>query len=368
MPKEYALDVYWDADYSGKLGIHVSGQPLRMTLADIPMYATGVNCYNLFLQSVNSSMSTVNMEATVNVLIDEEVPVVRFAGTIYHASQMSYYTDQKETYFANLKKLAELCDEANILLIPSVFWQIATLPEYFDEHISAWGNTESKTYKFMIDYTKEFVNLLKDHKCIAAWEFGNEFNLAADIAIAGYPDISAANIGVALKGFADTVKSLDPHGRLIASGHSVMRNAQWHLAYDRNWNHDSFSQYIEMTGIMTPEPMKGMSEHIYEEARVFSDLGELDRRGQIEQSMKAAAQLNKVFYVGEFTGPSGGTSAELIQDHYDTYYEKGVQISLIWNYAYLGDIEHSFKAFTREGNIAFGCMRKLNNKYRSLAN
>ena len=360
---KYALDAYWADDYDGKLGIQVSeGSTPMMTLAGEPLFVTGINCYNLFNQSISASMSVSEMEATVAVLIDQEVPVVRFNCGIYHASELTRYFDQKEQYFANLTKLAQLCDQAHILLVPSVFWQIATLPGYYSEELEAWGNKESNTYKFMLNYTNEVVNLLKNHKCIAAWEFGNEFNLAADIDIAGYPNITAVQIGTALKGFADVVASLDPHGRLISSGHSVMRNHQWHLANANNWTTDTFAQYVEMTGVMTPDPMKGMSEHIYEDPRAFSDRGTLDRRNQIASSMECAKSLGKVFYVGEFTGPSDGSS-DLVKEHYDTYFDLGVQLSLIWNYAYRGDIEHSFKAGTREGNIAFGCMRDLNKRF-----
>lgn len=359
----YALDLYWADDYDGKLGIQVSGgsTPMMM-LAGEPLYVTGVNCYNLFNQSISSSMSIADMEETVAELVEQKVPVVRFNCNIYHASELPLYFDKKEQYFANLTKLAQLCDEAHILLVPSVFWQIATLPEYYSEALEEWGNTNSDIYKFMLTYTAEVVDVLKGHKCIAAWEFGNEFNLAADIDIAGYPNITAVQIGTALKGFADVVASLDPQGRLISSGHSVMRNAQWHLAHENNWTTDSFSQYVEMTGVMTPEPMKGMSEHIYEEARAFSDRGKLDRSGQIANSMECAKSLGKVFYVGEFTGPSDANS-DVVKSHYDTYYDLGVQLSLIWNFSLRGNVEHSFKADTREGNIAFGFMRNLNQRF-----
>lgn len=360
-----ALELYWAEDYSGPLGIQVSQTPTPlMLLAGEPLYVSGVNCYNLFLQSVNSTMNTSRMEATVEVLVKENVPVVRFAASVYHADQIRYYTEQKEQFLANLKKLAQLCDEAHILLIPSVFWQIATLPQYFGEDYTAYGDTGSSIYEYVLSYTEDIVNTLKGHKCIAAWEFGNEFNLAADIAIAGYPDIPASAISTVMKGFAEKVASLDPQGRLIASGNSVMRNAQWHLAHERNWTVDSFSQYVEMTGVMTPSPMRGMSEHIYEEARSFSDLGTLDRSEQIAKSQEAAAQLGKVFYVGEFTGPSDN-SAEVIKGHYDDYFDRKVQLSLIWNYAYLGDVEHSFKAGTHQGNIAFNYMREINKKFRT---
>ena len=359
----YAIDKYWSESYTGPLGIQVSGG--LMTLAGEPLYVTGVNCYNLFIQAVSGNAVTVTeMERTVEVLKNQEVPVVRFSCSPYYPGQMGLYMDHRKDYMDCLEYLAKLCDEAGILIIPSFYWQIACMPEYYGESIDKWGDTSSSTYRFMLAYTKEIVDVLKGHKCLAAWEFGNEFNLAADIAIAGYPDIPASAIGTALKGFSEVVSQNDPEGRLIASGHSVMRNAQWHLANERNWNTDSFNQYKAITAVMTPPLVQGMSEHIYEAARSFSDRGTLDRDGQLKCSMEAAKELGKVFYAGEFTGTADGND-ELVSSYYASFYRTGVQLSLIWNYALLGDIEHSFKAGTHAGNVAFSQMRKLNGRFRS---
>jgi hypothetical protein len=367
----YAVDAYWADDYSGVYGIQIetpAGKTAMMTLGGQPLYVTGVNCYNLFVQCHESgTMSTANMEQTVAVMAEKGVPIVRFSCSPYYPSQMTYYVDQKAKYLGNLEKLAELCDENHILLIPSVFWNTSCLPEYFGEALKAWGSTSSKTYQFMIEYTTDIVNTLKGHKCLAAWEFGNEFNLAADISSAGYPDIPAADVGTAYKGFAETVASLDPQGRMICSGNSVMRNAQWNLANNGSWSTDSFDQYVTITGVMTPDPMNGMSEHIYEETRSFSDLGNLNRTQQVIRAKEAAASLGKGYYVGEFTGPgSASNDTVAVKKHYTTYYSQKVQISLIWNYALKGDTEYSFKAGTPGGEMVFRQMRNFNQKFKEM--
>ena len=212
----YAPEVYWNDSYSGKLGLQLGstkfGKP-RMTLGGELLYVTGVNCYNLFVQCHEADrMGTAMMERTVKVLEEEQVPIVRFSCSPFYASQMHYYTEQKEQFLSNLKKLADLCDQRHILLIPSVFWNKECFPEYCGEEIKAWGNTSSKTYKLMIDYTKDIVNTLKDHKCLAAWEFGNEFNLGADIDIAGYAEFPAAAVETACKGFAGDRRLARPAG------------------------------------------------------------------------------------------------------------------------------------------------------------
>lgn len=367
---KWALDVYWSDDYSGNLGIQQGIMPSAsskagkqaMFLGGIPLYVTGVNCYNLFVQCHETDdMDTGEMEETVKVLAEEEVPIVRFSCSPFYSSQMHFYVGQKDKYLANLSKLADLCDENHILLIPSIFWYSACIPEYSGEELAAWGKTDSKTYSFMKSYAADIVNVLKNHKCLAAWEFGNEFNLQADIASEGYPEISASAISVAYKGFAETVEKLDPHGRMICSGNSVMRNAQWNRAYNNTWTNDTYGQYEEITGLFTPEPMKGMSEHVYEEARVFKDKGIVNLTSQMMYAEKAATDLGKVYYIGEFTGPATAKGdSTMVKKHYAAQYSQKIQLSLIWNYALRGEIEWSFKAGTDYGDMAFGLMRRYN--------
>ena len=371
-----ALERYWAEDYTGEIGIqqgecNVKGVVVpRMLLGGKPLYVTGVNCYNLFVQCHDSDgMKTERMEQTVEVLKKEQVPIVRFSGSPYYPGQFHFYFDQKQKFLENLEHLASLCDEAHILLVPSIFWQTNSAPAYYEEDPTAWGDPSSKTYAYMLSYTADIVNTLKDHKCVAMWEFGNEFNLAADIGSAGYKDIPAKVVSTAYKGFADQVKKLDAHGRVIASGNSIMRNAQYHLMTGPSWDKDSYEQYKEVSGIFNPDPMNGMSEHIYEEAREFSDKGKVGRSDQISYAKQAAAELGKVYYVGEFTGPSCsdamGDSLK-VRKHFISYYAQRVQVSLMWNYALNGDIEASFKADHPYGRMAFNMMREYNERFKTV--
>ncbi len=362
----YAPDVYWNDGYSGKIGIQVgqnalTGDP-EMTLADIPLYVTGVNCYNLFVQSFEADgMQTSRIEETVKRLAAEKVPVVRFSCTPFYPHQMHFYTEQKESYLANLKKVAELCDEHHILLIPSFIWQTYCLPEYFSEPHEALGNKDSKTFGMILEITRDIVSTLKDHKCVAAWEYGNEANLQADTWIEGYPKITAANLEVALKAFGETVQSLDPSGRLICTGHGCNRSSQWNIFHNQSWERDTYDQFVEMVGMMTPEPIKGMSEHVYEDVRELADMGPLTKNQSIRVAKEAAAKNGKVYYIGEFTGMGGGDSL-LVKQAYESIVMARVQLSLQWNYALEGDIEYSFSADTENGRKAFELMRRYNEK------
>lgn len=369
-----AIERYWADDYTGEYGIQqgestVNGKKVpRMFLGGKLLYTVGMNCYNLFVQCWEAdNMRTTSMEKAVKVLEKESVPVVRFSCSPFYAHQFHFYFDNKEKYLANLDTLASWCDRAHVGLIPSVFFAMFSVPEYYGEELKAFGDVNSKTYAHMLSYTTDVVNVLKKHKCLFMWEFANEGNLQCNIAGAGFPDISATDLAVAYKGFADLVESLDEHHRVIASGNSIMRNAQWHLLHDNSWQDDSYAQYVEITDLLTPKPMTGMSEHIYDDSRVFSDKGQVNRNDQVAYAKQAADELGNVYYVGEFTGPptAKGDSLE-VRRHLIAFYANKVQISLMWNYALKADIEWSFKADTPYGNMAFNLMREYNERYKTV--
>lgn len=370
-----ALERYWADDYTGELGIQIGERVIngvsvpRMFLGGKPLYVTGMNCYNLFVQCHEADkMNTTNMEETVEIFIKEQVPIVRFSCSPFYATQFHYYFDQKQKYLENLEHLATLCDEAHILLIPSIFWNTSAVPTYYGESANAWGQTTSKTYAHMLSYTTDIVNTLKGHKCLAMWEFGNEFSLAADIEMAGYPAISARDVETAYKGFAEKILSLDEHKRVVSTGNSIMRNSQYHQMTSKTWDTDTWEQYKEITSIMTPDPMLGISEHVYEDARSFSDKGTVNRSEQIALAKQVANELGKGYYVGEFTGPKTAEGDSLkIRRHLIAYFAQRVQISLMWNYALKGDIEWSFKADTPYGNMAFNLMREYNERFKTVS-
>jgi len=313
-------------------------------------------------------MATTNMQKTVETLVKEQVPIVRFSCSPFYASQFKYYFDQKDKYLENLDSLATWCDRAHIALIPSIFWNTASVPDYYGENIKAWGDPSSKTYAHMLSYTEDVVNVLSKHKSLVMWEFGNEFSLAADIDMWGHPEIRATDVQTAYKAFAEKILSLDPYKRIVGTGNSIMRNSQYHQMTSKTGDTDSWEQYKLVTEILTPEPMKGMSEHIYEDSRSFSDKGTVNRSYQVTYAKQVAEALGKGYYIGEFTGPKTAKGDSLmVRRHLIAYYAQKVQISLMWNYALKGDIEYSFAADTPYGNLAFNLMREYNEYFKTLS-
>ena len=106
----------------------------------------------------------------------------------------------------------------------------------------------------------------------------------------------------AIRLFAETVRSLDPDGRMIVSGHSAMRPSQYHLNTEYAFSVDDSQQIRAATELFTPDPAEGRSEHVYEAGREFADRGKVTLSEQIAVAMGAARSLNKVYIVGGFGG------------------------------------------------------------------
>ena len=378
---QWALDKYWADDYDGPYGLKVGAikaisENNRMLLAGQPVYLAGINCYNLMTQDQDASDANFEkVRQTIEYMAEQKVPIVRFSVIPWSASDIgTRYVNNKAAYLEKLDKLATLCDEKHILLVPSLCWECNQIIKYTEEYsessIAAWGNLKSKTYLFMIDMTIDLVETLKDHKSVAMWEFGNELSLQADIDVAGYPALSADAVQRALRGFAKKCIELDPHGRMVGSGHSLMRNGQYNLYKNKTWGPDSYDEYVEISDMMNPEPVMGMSEHHYlNDNRTFSDLGQQDHAGQVKYAKKCAEELGKVLYVGEFVGPacSGATMSD-VEEFYNNFFNERVQLSLVWNLAYTGSPSGAdFKPGEANANALFETMRAVNDKFKALS-
>ena len=260
--------------------------------------------------------------------------------------------------------MAAYAEKLEIGLIPSFFWIYTTVPDYVREPYRSWGIEGSRTTEFLKAYTTDVVEALKPYKSIFAWEFGNEFNLQADLPNwqkeFGKTDarywIQGRDVRYAIRLFAETVRSLDPDGRMIVSGHSAMRPSQCHLNTEYAFSVDDTQQYRAATELFTPDPAEGMSEHVYEAGREFADRGKVTLSEQIAVAMGTARSLNKVYIVGEFGGLLPLKQA--YRTYYDAFLDGGVQLSLIWNFSPGRRTEYSFSA--DDGKYVFYLIREYN--------
>ena len=332
---------YW-TDSTARKGLYVSSdstQTASIYLNGAKYYATGTNCYELLLVSLHKkrdAQGRIDLSdsfAALDVLRRNGVGIVRFNCGVYFASELTAYTQNREEYLSALARLAAYAEKLEIGLIPSFFWIYTTVPDYVREPYRSWGIEGSRTTEFLKAYTTDVVEALKPYKSIFAWEFGNEFNLQADLPNwqkeFGKTDarywIQGRDVRYAIRLFAETVRSLDPDGRMIVSGHSAMRPSQYHLNTEYAFSVDDTQQYRAATELFTPDPAEGMSEHVYEAGREFADRGKVTLSEQIAVAMGTARSLNKVYIVGEFGGLLPLKQA--YRTYYDAFLDGGVALS-----------------------------------------
>jgi hypothetical protein len=191
-------------------------------------------------------------------------------------------------------------------LVPSLFWYMSTVPDLVGESCDQWGNPGSKTIVYMREYAREVVTRYKNSPAIWGWEFGNEYNLAADLPNAashrpqivpklGTPETRSARdeithevLRTALSEFAREIRLHDPY-RFVTSGNSISRASAWHNWKERSWKPDTPEQFAGILAFENPDPLNVISIHAYNEA--------LEK---IPAAAEAAARLKKPLFIGEF--------------------------------------------------------------------
>ena len=365
---------YW-TDSTARKGLYVSSdstQTASIYLNGAKYYATGTNCYELLLVSLHKKSGCSGPDRFERFVRRAGRPSPERGG--YRAFQLRrIFRIRADGVYAEpggllsaLARSAAYAEKLEIGLIPSFFWIYTTVPDYVREPYRSWGIEGSRTTEFLKAYTTDVVEALKPYKSIFAWEFGNEFNLQADLPNwqkeFGKTDarywIQGRDVRYAIRLFAETVRSLDPDGRMIVSGHSAMRPSQYHLNTEYTFSVDDTQQYRAATELFTPDPAEGMSEHVYEAGREFADRGKVTLSEQIAVAMGTARSLNKVYIVGEFGGLLPLKQA--YRTYYDAFLDGGVQLSLIWNFSPGRRTEYSFSADDETGKYVFYLIREYN--------
>jgi hypothetical protein len=286
----------------------------ELLLRAAPFRGIGVNYYDAFTRTLGKSAWT-NYDAGFRELAARRIPFARFSAGGYWPNEWGLYQTNRSEYFARLDGVVKSAEQHGIGLIPSCFWQLSTVPDLVGESCDRWGDTNSRTIAFMREYTRELVIRYLQSPAIWGWEFGNEYNLPADLPNAsehrppvvpslGTPtqrtaadDLTHSAIRVAFREFALEVRKHDMQ-RIIISGNAFPRVSAWHQAKEKSWKRDTREQFAEVLGADNPSPMNTLSVRGYDLA---TDIGRLD------QAMAAAQVLKKPLFVGEFGVPGAST-------------------------------------------------------------
>ena len=216
------------------LGLTVSKDGVLMRDGK-PFKGIGVNYFDAFFGTLSDPNDTSYRQGFKD-MADYKIPFARILGAGFWPSEYKLYREDKERYFKLMDGVVKSAEENGVGLIPSLCWSFLTVPDLVGEPCNQWGNPDSKTIAFMRQYVKEFVNRYKSSPAIWGWEFGNEYNLNADLPNASdhrpaiVPDMGTATsrsekddlttdmIRTAFTEFAKEVRKLRIKNRIIVSG------------------------------------------------------------------------------------------------------------------------------------------------------
>ena len=318
----------------------------ELLLEGEPFRGIGVNFFDAFYRVLQDGDNT-TYEQGFETLGEMGIPFARFMAAGFWPDHMRLYLDDREEYFRRLDKVIASAQEHGVGLIPSLFWFYGCVPDLVGEPASAWGDPDSRTRAFMERYTRDVVERYRHSPTIWAWEFGNEYNLPADLPNAehhrpqlnpalGTPqrrteadDVTHAMLRSAMQAFAELVRELDGQ-RMISAGTASPRPYAWHNKVEGTWDHDAPHQTAAMWAGDNPDPVDTLG------ARDYAHHGE-DRPDWLI-GLHVARALDKVLFVGEF-GMRGESFSDRDRERFHQQLgriERHVPLAALWVY----DLHH----------------------------
>ncbi|MEI7807353.1 MAG: cellulase family glycosylhydrolase [Verrucomicrobiota bacterium] len=274
-----------------------------------PYRGIGINYFDCFLRTLKKGDDT-SYDAGFATLAAKGIPFARFCATGFWPSDMKLYQTNRAEYFRRLDGVVKSAEKHGIGLVPSLFWFFACVPDLVGEPMDQWANPQSKTQAWMREYVREMVTRYRESSAVWAWEFGNEYSLQADLpngkdhlpavhtklgtpAIRSKRDLlTFAMVRVAFVEFGKAVRKYDP-ARLIITGDSFLRSAAWHQKHENSWKQDTAEQFGEMLELVNPNPISGISLHLYDS----------EDEPRLNAALAVSLKLNKPIFVGEFGAP-----------------------------------------------------------------
>jgi len=339
----------------------------QLLLRGQPWRGIGANYFSLFSRSLKDPADT-SGEAGLRRLAEAGIPFVRFMGCGFWPVDWDLYFSDKEEWFSRFDRLARAAETCGVGLIPSLFWNLATVPDLMGEPVNSLGNPDSKTIAFIRQYTSEVVERYRDSPAVWGWEMGNEYNLHADLPNAAehrppvWPklktalsrsaadELSSEDMLCAYAAFASTVRELDPH-RILVAGNAVPRSSAWHNSAEKTWTRDTPEQFAEILARDNPDPFDTICVHVYPNAKNEYPAGADSLSALVATLRRNAEAIGKPLFIGEFGAPRTlGGSRERFEEIVAAIEANRVPLSAFWVY--------DFPAQDNDWNTTFGNDRR----------
>ena len=333
------------------------GENGTLLLDGKPVYAYGVNYFEPF---VNKRMSDPNydLDKPFKSLRDNNIRVIRACLGPFYESAFSYYIYSPDDYFEALDAVIAAAEKYEIGIFASLMWNFTNLPDWVGEKVPSIGDPESETVKLAKKYFTDVVSRYKDSPAIWAWEFGNEYNLGADLKAmenvvgTSMPGVvrspadyyTTYDVSNFYREVGEEIRKIDPY-RLIVGGDSELSCRPAALRNKNSWEADDYDDIVESTGYYAVDPLGAVSSHFYHsnhDGQNLPDYSDPETEKTYDKWLKwgidAAKEKGKGYYVGEY-GPgealnNGKGSDELwdlcVRKLQDAFVRNGVQIALGW--------------------------------------
>jgi len=290
-----------------------------LVLRGKPYSGVGVNYFSLFYRRLKKP-SDASYRNGLERLAGAGIPFVRFMACGFWPVDWDLYLHDKEAYFKLLDGVVKSAEKTEIGLIPSLFWHMSSVPDIVGEPMDQLGNPNSKTIAFIGRYTKEVVLRYRNSPAIWAWEFGNEYNLHADLPNASkhrppvWPTLKTARkrtkrdeltsqaMLTAFGEFAKTVRKYDKH-RILITGNSVPRPSAYHNSKEKSWKSDSLKQFEKILMRDNPDPFDTICVHAYPLTNNRYSAGADSLTSMVKAIQKISLKARKPLFIGEFGAP-----------------------------------------------------------------
>ncbi len=338
-PETFPVPAHMGLTLGGKGELLLDGKPYR---------GIGVDYYSLFSSLLADPSSTAYVSG-LRQLESHHIPFVRFMATGFWPSDLRLLESNPHEYWRLMGDVVAEAQRDHIGLIADFFWTTFTVPDLVGEPLDQWGNPASKTIRFMKSYVAQFMMRFDRSPAIWGYEFGNEYNNAADLPNwrshlapvspkRGTPTdrtaadrLTSAEVIVAYKAFAQEIRKFDPY-RIIESGNSIDRISAWHQKYRRSWGTDSESEYASMLRYLNPRPFGMTSVHFYPGRKL---LPPFKTAGAYLSFLNGLARTNgRPLFIGEFGVPGRASAAKRqeFRSLLEAVIGSGAPLAALWVY------------------------------------
>lgn len=332
---------------------------LLTTQTNTPCRAFGVN-YNDAFTKLLANGSSVDYVAGFEELGRYKIPFARVPVMGFWPSDNQLYMTNKAEYFTRLDKVFAQAELNHVGLMPSLFFNIATVPDLVGEPVNAWENPNSRTIDFMRTYVGEIFARYGNSPSLWAIEFSNEVNLYTNLPNQDIyrPKVNEAKGTPGVRSEADEIKVWHYLKALslftaqvrkysavipISSGNSMPRAYSYNNWKYNSWSLDTSDQFNYMLWLSGTYGIGLVSVHLYPHHK--EDLGHLyaqpaaSYRQILDRVQASSVANNTVAFVGEFGVPASSGTSQLDNEReffklMDALYDSGVSLAALWVYRF----------------------------------